>query len=202
MQQRGGALARNAKDLQKAQTPAAHMEANRLREQADKTLAEAEELKCDSGTAFRVRMRQDDTMEVLSIGDSGRRTVSKETLCQIIHARVDETLQLVKKELSQAGCLENLSSGIILTGGTAMLSGICEVAEQVFGVPVRIGYPRGVGEQGDIVHPMYAGAVGLVYFASRDHRGRMPQKKAPAGTVGNACWGFGGRMKQWFAEAF
>ena len=45
MQQRGGALARNAKDLQKAQTPAAHMEANRLREQADKTLAEAEDLK-------------------------------------------------------------------------------------------------------------------------------------------------------------
>ena len=166
-------------------------------------IAEAEELKCDSGTAFRVRMRQNDTMEVLSIGENGRRTVSKETLCQIIHARVDETLQLVKKELSQAGCLENLASGIVLTGGTAMLSGICEVAKQVFGVPVRIGYPRGVSElEGDVSHPMYAGAVGLVYFAGRDNRSRRSQKSPTAGAVANTCWGISGRMKQWFAEAF
>lgn len=165
-------------------------------------IAEAEDLKCDSGTAFKVRMRQNDTMDVLSIGDSGRRKVSKETLCQIIHARVDETLLLVKKELSQAGCLENLASGIVLTGGTAMLSGICEVAKQVFGVPVRVGYPRRVSDLDEVTHPMYAGAVGLVYYAGRNDRAKIPQKSAQAGAVSNTCWGISGKMKQWFVEAF
>ena len=84
-----------------------------------------------------------------------------------------------------------------------MLSGICEVAKQVFGVPVRVGYPRGVSElEGDLSHPMYAGAVGLVYFAGRDNRSRRSQKSPTAGAVANTCWGISGRMKQWFAEAF
>jgi cell division protein FtsA len=165
-------------------------------------LAEAEELKCDSGTAFRIKMRQNDTMEVVSIGDAGSRTVSKETLCQIIHARVEETFQLVKKELVQAGCLEGLSSGVVLTGGTAMLSGICQVAQQVLGVPVRVGYPRGVREMGDVYHPMYAGAVGLVYLAGREDDKSKTKKTASAGSGAPSSWGIGGKMKQWFAEAF
>ena len=168
-------------------------------------LAEAEELKCDSGTAFMVKMRQSDTMEVVSIGEHGSRTVSKETLCRIIHARVEETFQLVKKELVQAGCrLDSLSSGIVLTGGTAMLSGICQVAQQVLGVPVRVGYPRGVSELGDVHHPMYAGAVGLTYFTAREHGTsiRSTGKSAAAAALGSSCWGIGGKMKQWFVEAF
>lgn len=164
-------------------------------------LAVAEELKCDCGTAFRIRMRQSDTMEVAGIGENRSRTVSKETLCQIINARVDETLHLVKKDLARAGCLDRLASGVVLTGGTAMLSGICEVAKQVLGVPVRVGYPQGSQEE-EISHPMYAGAVGLVCFAARDDRVRLAQKSAPSGGVAAACWGLGGRMKQWFAEAF
>ena len=162
-------------------------------------IAEAEELKCDCGTAFPIRMRQSDTMEIQSIGDSGRRTVSKETLCQIINARVDETLQLAKKELAQAGCLDHLAAGVVLTGGTALLSGICDVARQIFGVPVRVGYPN-AGDAGEVSQPSYAGAVGLVYFAARAGQGRMLQKSTPAGP--STGWGIGGRMKQWFAEAF
>jgi cell division protein FtsA len=165
-------------------------------------IAEAEELKCDAGTAFRVRMRDSDTMEVVSIGDSGRRTVSKETLCQIINARVDELLHLVKKELSQAGCLENIPSGIVLTGGTAMLSGIGELAKQVFHRPVRIGGPQGVEEIDELNHPMYAGAVGLLYHAARQGADKKPARAVPAGNVVQAFGGIGGKMKQWLAEAF
>ena len=168
-------------------------------------LAEAEELKCDSGTAVMVKMRQSDTMEVVSIGENGSRTVSKETLCRIINARVEETFQLVKKELEQAGCrLDSLSSGIVLTGGTAMLSGICQVAQQVLGVPVRIGYPRGVSQLGDVHHPMYAGAVGLTYFTAREHESsiRSRGKNAATGARGASCSCIGDKMKQWFAEAF
>ena len=151
-----------------------------------------------------VKMRQSDTMEVVSIGEHGSRTVSKETLCRIINARVEETFQLVKKELVQAGChLDSLSSGIVLTGGTAMLSGICQVAQQVLGVPVRVGYPRGVSELGDVHHPRYAGAVGLVCFTAREHGSiKSAGKNAAAGVPGSSCWGIGGKMKQWFVEAF
>ena len=96
--------------------------------------------------------------------------ISRKYLAEIINARVEETFQLVKKELVQAGChLDSLSSGIVLTGGTAMLSGICQVAQQVFGAPVRVGSPKGVSELGDVHHPMYAGAVGLTYFTAREH---------------------------------
>ncbi|MCX5900909.1 MAG: hypothetical protein NTX06_09280 [Proteobacteria bacterium] len=116
---------------------------------------------------------------------------------------MEETFQLIKKELVQAGCLDCLSSGIVLTGGTAMLSGICQVAQQVFGVPVRVGYPKGVSELGDVHHPLYAGAVGLVYFTAREHSSTRSTGKSPAAvSLSSSCWGIGGKMKQWFVEAF
>jgi len=83
-----------------------------------------------------------------------------------------------------------------------MLSGICQVAQQVLGVPVRVGYPNGVREMGDVYHPMYAGAVGLVYLAGGEDDKRKHQKTAAAGSRVPSSWGIGGKMKQWFAEAF
>jgi hypothetical protein len=76
------------------------------------------------------------------------------------------------------------------------------VAQQVLGVPVRIGYPRGVSEMGDVYHPLYAGAVGLVYLAGHEVEKHKTQKTAAAVSRAPASWGIGGKMKQWFAEAF
>jgi cell division ATPase FtsA len=83
-----------------------------------------------------------------------------------------------------------------------MLSGIGEVAKHVFGKPVRTGFPQGIVEHEDMNHPMYAGSVGLLYHAARQNDGRKLQKAVPAGNVAQACWGIGGKMKQWLAEAF
>jgi len=160
-------------------------------------LAEAEELKRDFGTACPDQVGPDDMLEIGCIGDTGRRTVSKNTLAQIIHARVEETIGLVHKELAAAGFSEGLPAGVVLTGGTALLNGMVPVAQDILGMPVRIGAPVGISGLNDVRSPQYAGAVGLVLFAARGSLHENTAQKKPFGFTG-----IGERMRHWFAEAF
>lgn len=160
-------------------------------------LAEAEELKRNFGTACPDKVDANATIEIGCIGEPGRRTVSRHTLAQIIHARIEETMTLVHKEITSAGFGDSLPAGVVITGGTAMLDGIVDVAQEVLGMPVRIGVPMGVSGLNDVRSPLYAGAVGLLQFTARGSlQEQAVQKKALN------FMGFGERMRQWFAEAF
>ncbi|MCX8042795.1 MAG: cell division protein FtsA [Desulfobacterota bacterium] len=160
-------------------------------------LAEAEELKRTFGTACPDHVESDATIEIGCIGEPGRRTVSQRTLAQIINARVEETITLVQNELIAAGYGDELPAGIILTGGTALLRGIVDIAQKILGMPVRVGTPLRVRGLNDVKSPVYAAAVGLVQFAAR---GCMLEKTASKRMFG--FLGVGERMRQWFAEAF
>jgi cell division protein FtsA len=88
-------------------------------------------------------------------------------LCEILEPRAEEILSHVQDEIKQKGFDRQLSSGVVLTGGGAMINGIIEVAEQVFNAPVRLGEPRdfqGLGEE--IATPNFAAAVGLILYGS------------------------------------
>jgi cell division protein FtsA len=160
-------------------------------------LAEAEELKRDFGTACPDQISRDDMLEIACIGEQGRREVSKNTLAQIIHARIEETMGLVHKELAASGFIDDLPAGVVITGGSALLKGIGDVAHGILGLPVRIGAAAAVSGLNDVRSPLYAGAAGLVLFTAR---GYLHESTVQGKT--KSFMGFGERMKHWFAEAF
>lgn len=160
-------------------------------------LSEAEEIKKDFGHACPAEASADETIEVPSIGEKGRRMVSKNTLSRIINARMEETFGLVQKELAASGLMDGLAAGVVLTGGTALLKGITGVARDKLAMPVRVGYPQEISGINDVRNPVYATAAGLVLFTARGHIRDLN----PLGR-GKSFLGFGEKMKQWFVEAF
>ncbi len=109
-------------------------------------------------------------VEVPSVGGRGPRLLSRQILCDILQPRAEEVLMHVADEIRESGWERQLSSGIVLTGGGALLGGICEVAEQVFDAPVRVGYPerdRFGGLIEDIQGPAWTAAAGLALVAMR-----------------------------------
>ncbi|MCI0337804.1 MAG: cell division protein FtsA [Acidobacteria bacterium] len=138
-------------------------------------ILEAERIKREEGCASRAVLTAEeaaDLIEVPSVGGRAPRAVSRQILCDILEPRAEEILSHVQEEIRHAGFDRQLSSGVVLTGGGAMLNGIIEVAEQVFNAPVRTGVPGGFnGLVEEIAQPLYAAAVGLVAYGLRCEQG-------------------------------
>ncbi|NBW41038.1 cell division protein FtsA [bacterium] len=131
-------------------------------------IAAAEKIKCEFGSAIKNASRDHETIEVSSTGGRPPRLLSRLVLAEIIEPRVRELLELVREDLEDAGVLDIIASGIILTGGTANLDGVVELAEQVFELPVRTGKPFGLsGVKEMIEQPEFSTAVGLVVHGAR-----------------------------------
>jgi cell division protein FtsA len=159
---------------------------------------EAEKIKKQYGCALTSLVRQEETIEVPSVGGRKSRVLSRQTLAEIIEPRVEEILALVHNEIVKTGYTNLIASGVILTGGSAILEGIPELAEQIFNLPVRRGTPIGIGGLFDLVNsPIYATGVGLVLYGSRNKM----QSRFPIG-VGNIFTRVTHRMKEWIGEFF
>ncbi len=158
-------------------------------------VTEAEKVKIKYGCACVPMIPQDEMIEVPSVGGREPRRVSRQVLGGIIEPRMDEILNLVCREIVKSGYEERLAAGIVLTGGTAILEGITELAEQIFNMPVRRGYPAGVTGPVEINSPLYATGVGLILYGaknfSRSGRGE-----------GSYFRGFWRRGKKWFSDFF
>jgi cell division protein FtsA len=132
-------------------------------------MTEAEKIKVRFGCAHTPLIPKDEVIEVPSVGGREPRPVSRQILGRIIEARMEEILIMAAKEINRSEFEDLLAAGIVLTGGTAMLDGVVELAEQVFNMPVRRGSPMGIGGLKDVVNsPMFATGVGLVIYGSRN----------------------------------
>ena len=131
---------------------------------------EAERIKKTHGCAYRGLVDPQATVEVHANGNRLRQKLTYAEIGEIIEPRVEEMLQMVRREILRSGYAESMTAGIVLTGGTALLQGIVELAEQVFRMPVRRGVPTSITGLVDLVHdPMYATGVGLVQFGTKRH---------------------------------
>lgn len=139
---------------------------------------EAEEIKLHQGVAMQTLVDPAETIDVPSIGDRAPRRLSRESLAAVVQPRVQELFELVQAELRRSGYEELLSSGLVLSGGSAQLEGICELGEDVFHVPVRIGLPVYHGPLADVVcQPQYANVMGLIMEgAAQRRRGLMARE--------------------------
>ncbi len=163
------------------------------------TSNEAEKIKKQWGCAMTAMVSRDDTVEVQSVGGGKTRNVSRFMLTEIIEPRVEEIFQLVQREILKSGYDSLVSSGVVLTGGSAALEGIVELAEQVFGLPVRRGLPMGITGLVDVVKsPAYSTGVGLVLYGGRHVNGTQFHKGGDSNLFNKLT----SRMKGWVKEFF
>ena len=158
---------------------------------------EAEDIKIQYGCALRQLADARDMIEVPGIGDRPPRTLSRQTLAEFIEPRMEELYSLVQAELRRSGFEELLSSGIVITGGSAGMQGMVELGEEVFHMPVRLGWPRYEGGLAEVMHnPRYATCMGLL-MAGQEAHGRDAPKLS-----GNSFKDVLERMKNWFKGNF
>ncbi len=165
-------------------------------------VGEAEKIKKKHGCALTSMVPEEDSIEVPSVGGRKPRIMARQVLGDVIQARAEEICQLVLTEIRRAGFDRSLNSGVVLTGGGAILEGLPEIAEQLFDMPVRRGTPSGIGGLVDVVaSPVYATAVGLVLTGQRNRSGRgviQSVRPAATGTFGRVT----GRLMGWLSDFF
>jgi len=159
---------------------------------------EAERLKIRYGCALASMIRKDETIEVPSVGGRKPRILSRKTLAEIIEPRMEEIFELVNQNLNDSGLADLLGAGIVLTGGGSIMEGTVELAERVFGMPIRLGVPRWIGGLTDLVtSPLYATSVGLALYGSKNlHQTRFKAQDT------NIFKKVLVRMKEWLGEYF
>lgn len=160
------------------------------------TYAEAERTKEKYGVASAQLVDPREMVEVPGPGPGSQRKVPRELIAHIIEQRLDEILGLVAREIENAGEKGNLGAGVVLTGGGASLAGTTEVAQHVFGMPVRVGTPGEelVGLVDSVRRPKFATATGLAMYGA--HRGIESGISAGFGE------GAVGRLVAWLKEFF
>ncbi len=159
--------------------------------------AEAEEIKVRHGCALRQLADPHEMVEVPGLGDRAPRQLSRQTLAEVIEPRVEELYSLVQQVLRQSGYEELLSSGIVLTGGSAVMQGMVELGEEIFHMPVRIGIPRYEGPLADVVRtPRYATVMGLLL------EGKAQLDRGIAARQSGSFRQTFARMKEWFQRNF
>ncbi len=154
-------------------------------------IPEAEKIKHEHACAFRELVKEDVAIEIASVGDRPPRTIFTRMLSEIVEARAQELLMLIRDELRRGGLESQIPAGIVMTGGGALLRGLPELAEKIFNLPVRVAVPRGLGEMTEQVsRPEYSTAVGLILYGARTRR-----------LAGTRPTGWVGKLKSMFAGA-
>jgi cell division protein FtsA len=159
---------------------------------------DAEELKIAHGVALRQLASSTDMIDVPGVGDRGPRELSRQTLAEVIEPRVEELYSLIQRELRSSGLEELLSSGIVITGGSALMKGMVELGEEVFHMPVRVGLPNYTGALAEVVrNPRYSTGMGLL-MAGMD----QVKRDRHARIQGAGFKEIFERMKGWFKGNF
>jgi cell division protein FtsA len=158
---------------------------------------DAENIKTRHGVALRQLADPNQMIEVPGIGERAPRSMSRQTLAEVIEPRVEELYSLLQQVLRESGFEELLSSGVVLTGGSSVMQGMVELGEEIFHMPVRVGAPRYGGGLAEVVRtPRYATAVGLLMEGmSQVQHGKLSRQSGSLRAVL-------ARMREWFQRNF
>jgi cell division protein FtsA len=129
-------------------------------------MAKSEKLKVEEGSVVLGNSRPGETITLKDETGFAGKEIEREMLNTIIHCRVRETFELLKRQIEQENYLHFLGAGMLLTGGCSMLKGIDHLAEEVFGLPVHITHAQTVsGLTSAFENPQLSAAIGLIKYA-------------------------------------
>ena len=149
------------------------------------------------GCAVGGMIGEEETVEVPGVGGRKPRVLPRRILAEILGPRVEEIFTLINNELVRSGFAETVNSGVVVTGGSAELPGIAEMAEDIFKTQARVGYPREIKGLVEVVNkPMYATAVGLVIYGAKRSKEGKKFRIRDTNIFGRVM----DRMKRWFKE--
>ncbi len=161
---------------------------------------QAERIKIEHGVSLQAMVEADEIIEVPGVGGRDPREVSRDVLAAIIEPRMEEIFALTLREIQRSEYMDLLTTGLVLTGGGAMLDGAVELAEQVFDMPVKLGLPSGIeGLSEEVATPMFATAVGLLQYAVKEGQGRGRGFRSTGGGLFESVLA---RMRRWIDEFF
>jgi cell division protein FtsA len=159
----------------------------------------AEAIKIQYGAALAAIVGGDEMVGVSGVGGRAEKEISRHTLASMIEPRMEEIFQLANKEVRKNHFAPLIGGGVVLTGGTSLLPGAVELAEQVFEMPVRIGLPRGMaGLSANLADPRYATGIGLVLHAA--HAEQEPMQDLVESGAGKTRPLLD--LKSWFSNLF
>ena len=159
---------------------------------------EAEKIKKRYGNCVSKNIQADEAIEVPGVSGREARKLPRQILGEILEPRMEEIFSMVNQEIYRAGMENAVPSGMVLTGGTALLEGVTEIAESVFSLPTRIGTPQGLRGLADVVNnPMYATGVGLVLYGARHQQTEKKKFRIRDRHIFNRLMN---RMKRWFKD--
>lgn len=164
------------------------------------SIDEAEKIKINYGSAVENNVSTERVVEISSIDGKDKHSVSKKYLVDIIEPRVSEIFSLLRNEVKRSGYYDMIPGGVIITGGSSLLPGISEIAEQVLNLPSRLGRPHYKGELADMVNdPSYSSAIGLLSYATEKYSlGRSYKSYTRKTGLGNIF----GRIIGWLKDFF
>jgi len=158
--------------------------------------AEAEKIKTKFGNCLAQNISGDETIEVPGVGGRTPRKLPRQILGEILEPRMEEIFTLINREIYRAGMENVIPSGVVITGGSALLEGVADIAESTFNLPTRIGTPQGIKGLVDVVNnPMYATGVGLVLYGARHQHAKKFRIRDK--NIFNRVMT---RMKRWFHD--
>jgi cell division protein FtsA len=132
----------------------------------------AEQIKIQAGCALASLVSSSDQVAVPGVGGRADREISRHVLASMIEPRMEEIFTMASREVRKNHFAELLGGGVVLTGGTSLMPGVVELAEQVFEMPVRLGAPEGLGGLGaNVADPRFSTGVGLVLHAVQEENG-------------------------------
>ena len=159
--------------------------------------ADAEQIKMRDGCAMIQKVRKDELVEIPGVGGRPPRLVRRQSLAEMVEPRVEEIFKLVYKELLRSGYEELMGAGVVITGGSAHLDYVTDLAERVFRLPVRRGNPAGISGHYDRVDtPSHSTAVGLLLYGARYVT--SPMEKERGGKNGRFFGKVGKLIKEFF----
>ena len=158
----------------------------------------AEEIKIKYACALTQLASPDETIEVPSVGDRPARRLARQTLAEVVEPRYEELFTLIQAELRRSGFEDLCAAGVVITGGSAKMEGVVELAEEIFHMPVRLGLPQYISGLVDVVrNPIYSTGVGLLLFGYQNRA--LREAEARMGSGFNSVLK---RMKSWFQGNF
>src|SRR5258706_15730483 len=158
----------------------------------------AESIKIQHGCALAALVPAEDTITVSGVGGRADREISRHVLASMIEPRMEEIFAMANREVKKNHFAELLGGGVVLTGGTSLMAGVSELAEQVFEMPVRLGAPEVHGGLGaNVADPRFSTRVGLGLHAVQEEENgavaHAPSKKPGARSFD---------LTKWFSELF
>ena len=140
-------------------------------------MEQAEDVKKKYGIAMQSLLEKEELIRVPGVGGRAPREISRSVLSAIIQPRMTEIFQLALTKMKESKVFDSLGAGVVLTGGASLLEGTSELAENVMGMPVRIGLPKAAGGLVETVQsPIYATGVGLIYYALKGNEHKNTDK--------------------------